>query len=349
MSTLVEFMIVAGADNRPPMLDKTMYDSWESHMDLFIEVDEHGNSRVKKYEKLSATKKLQADCDLRATNLVFQGLPPNVYSLVNHYRVAKYIWDRVKLLIQGTSLTKQEHECKLYDEFNKFTHIKGETIHQYYLSKFVTVVKLAKYLHTTNYDQLHANLQQHEIHTNEIRLNHEDIRNLLLWLLTIILIHLTLTIKHHAMFLVNQLPSTGPPQSYLPSPVVQQPHVEVHQPALNIFVPTFQQGDDLIECINKAMALLTAGRQVQNYDGNGTQGNAISIVRNNAAGQGKTTIPQNAAFQTEDLDPYNFDCDDVSSAKVVLMANLSSCNLDVLSEIPCTEYYQPELINDHVQ
>ncbi|GJY85479.1 hypothetical protein Tco_0499505 [Tanacetum coccineum] len=67
-----------------------------------------GNSRVKKYEELSAIEKLQADCDLRAANLVLQGFPPDVYSLINHHRVAKDIWDIVKLLIQGTSLTKQE-------------------------------------------------------------------------------------------------------------------------------------------------------------------------------------------------------------------------------------------------
>ncbi|GJY12599.1 hypothetical protein Tco_0381908 [Tanacetum coccineum] len=55
------------------------------------------------------------------------GLPPNVYSLVNHHKVSKDIWDRVKLLIQGTSLSKQERECKLYDEFDKF--FMGRVIH----------------------------------------------------------------------------------------------------------------------------------------------------------------------------------------------------------------------------
>ncbi|GJS45548.1 retrovirus-related pol polyprotein from transposon TNT 1-94 [Tanacetum coccineum] len=44
------------------------------------------------------------------------------------------------------------------------------------------------------------------------------------------------------------------------------------------------------------------------------------------------TIPQNVAFQTKDLDAYDSDCDDLSSAKAVLMANLSSCDSDVLSE-----------------
>ncbi|GJR33847.1 hypothetical protein Tco_1209531 [Tanacetum coccineum] len=43
-------------------------------------------------------------------------------------------------------------------------------------------------------------------------------------------------------------------------------------------------------------------------------------------------IPQNSAFQTKDLDAYDSDCNDISSAKAVLMANLLSCNSDVLSE-----------------
>ncbi|GKD73678.1 hypothetical protein Tco_1331960, partial [Tanacetum coccineum] len=55
----------------------------------------------KKYEELSVTEKLQADCDLN-TNIVLQVLPPDVYAIVNHHKVAKEIWDRVKLLMQGT-------------------------------------------------------------------------------------------------------------------------------------------------------------------------------------------------------------------------------------------------------
>ncbi|GJR71562.1 hypothetical protein Tco_0083927 [Tanacetum coccineum] len=85
------------------------------------------------------------------------------------------------------------------------------------------------------------------------------------------------------------------------------------------------------------------GRQVQNNACNGAQGNAAGMVRNNA-GHGK-----NAAFQFEDLDAYDLDCKDISSAKAVLMANLSSCNSDVVSEVPYTKHYQPKLINDHVQ
>nr|GEY46499.1 hypothetical protein [Tanacetum cinerariifolium] len=43
-------------------------------------------------------------------------------------------------------------------------------------------------------------------------------------------------------------------------------------------------------------------------------------------------IPTPTSFQTDDFDAFNSDCDDVPSAKAVLMANLSSFNSDVLSE-----------------
>ncbi|GJR24936.1 hypothetical protein Tco_0973463 [Tanacetum coccineum] len=65
---------------------------------------ENGTVRPKTYEELSNKEKLQADCDLKTTNIVLQGLPPDVYALINHHKFAKDIWDRVKLLMQGTSL-----------------------------------------------------------------------------------------------------------------------------------------------------------------------------------------------------------------------------------------------------
>ncbi|GJX69792.1 putative ribonuclease H-like domain-containing protein [Tanacetum coccineum] len=62
----------------------------------------------------------------------------------------------------------------------------------------------------------------------------------------------------------------------------------------------------------------------------------------------QTTIPNNVAFQTEDLDAYDSDCDDVSSAKAVLMANLSSCRSDVLSEVPHSDSYHNDMDNQSV-
>ncbi|GJW44063.1 hypothetical protein Tco_0072862 [Tanacetum coccineum] len=212
-NTLTEYLILSGADNRPPKLDKDLYDSWKSQMELYMQNREHGRMilksvengpliwptvkengviRTKKYVELSAAEKIQADCDMKATNIILPSLLL-ISILWNHHRVSKDLLERVQLLMQGTSLTKQERECKLYDAFDKFTHIKGESLHTYYLrftqlindmniykmkmeqfqvntkflnslppewSKFMTDVKLVNDLKTSNFDELHAYLEQ---------------------------------------------------------------------------------------------------------------------------------------------------------------------------------------------
>ncbi|GKG46251.1 hypothetical protein Tco_0501097, partial [Tanacetum coccineum] len=55
-------------------------------------------------------------------------------------------------------------------------------------------------------------------------------------------------------------------------------------------------------------------------------------VADDHATQTQITITYNDAFQTDNLDAYDSYCDDISSAKAVLMANLSSYDLDVLAE-----------------
>ncbi|GJY76989.1 hypothetical protein Tco_0482105 [Tanacetum coccineum] len=54
-------------------------------------------------------------------------------TLVNHHKIATDIWNRVKEVMEGTTLTKKERESKLYEEFDRFTPDKGESIHSYYL------------------------------------------------------------------------------------------------------------------------------------------------------------------------------------------------------------------------
>ncbi|GKF72181.1 hypothetical protein Tco_0208295, partial [Tanacetum coccineum] len=52
------------------------------------------------------------------------------------------------------------------------------------------------------------------------------------------------------------------------------------------------------------------------------------------ASQAHTVIPHNAAFQTEDLNTYDSDCDELSTAQAVLMANISNYGSDVVLEVP---------------
>ncbi|GJT78892.1 hypothetical protein Tco_1045617 [Tanacetum coccineum] len=92
--------------------------------------EENGTTRTKKYEELSVAEKLQADCDLKATNIVLQGLPPDVYAIVN--------------LMQDTKLSLQEKECKLYDEFDKFSFVKGlmKTLYHYYRRDLYSLIAI---------------------------------------------------------------------------------------------------------------------------------------------------------------------------------------------------------------
>nr|GEU75358.1 retrovirus-related Pol polyprotein from transposon TNT 1-94 [Tanacetum cinerariifolium] len=78
---------------------KDMYDSWKSRMELYMlnrphgkmilesveqgpliwpSVEVEGVTRLKKYFELFAAKAIQADCDVKATNIILQGLPPEV-------------------------------------------------------------------------------------------------------------------------------------------------------------------------------------------------------------------------------------------------------------------------------
>ncbi|GJV38309.1 hypothetical protein Tco_1410786 [Tanacetum coccineum] len=151
-NTLAEYMILSGADNRPPMLDKDLYYSWKSRMELYMQNKEHERMILESVEN---------------------GLPADIYSLVNQHRVAKDLWKRVQLLMQGTSLTKKERECKLYDAFNKFTHIKGELLHKYNLRFTQLINDMNIYNMKMEQFQLHAYLEQHKLHANEVRLLRE--------------------------------------------------------------------------------------------------------------------------------------------------------------------------------
>ncbi|GJZ26283.1 retrovirus-related pol polyprotein from transposon TNT 1-94 [Tanacetum coccineum] len=103
MATLADKAILSGADNRPPMLEKEMYDSWKSIMELYMlnrqhgrmilesvendpliwpSIEENGVTRPKRYSELSPTEAIQADCDINATNIILQGLPLDVYALI---------------------------------------------------------------------------------------------------------------------------------------------------------------------------------------------------------------------------------------------------------------------------
>ncbi|GJW90502.1 hypothetical protein Tco_0168055 [Tanacetum coccineum] len=357
-------------------------------------IEENGVTRTKKYVELSAAKKIQVDYDMKATNIILQGLPANIYSL--------------------------KRECKLYDAFDKFTHIKEELLHKYCLrftqtindiniykmkmeqfqvntkflnslprewSKFMTDVKLVKDLHTTNFDQLHAYLEQHELYSNESSYNNPHLQQQFppsQYGSIHPTQHYSSTYPSQPQFNHSSVPPSYPYQSQMNHQTSFVPQIDYQSPQgstqpmtesplvhLGLAVLVFSLRDDPIACLNKAMDFLTVVAFSR-----GDKGKVILVLvirvmllvlgGNNVSGQTRvvkcyncqgswtnldeeqlaflidagvpngqtvqTIIPNNAAFQTEDLDSYDSDCDDVSNAKSVLMANISNYGYDIISE-----------------
>nr|GEZ12403.1 retrovirus-related Pol polyprotein from transposon TNT 1-94 [Tanacetum cinerariifolium] len=89
---------------------RMIFESVENGPLIWPSIEENGVIRPKKYFELSATEVIQVDCDVKATNIILQGLSPEIYALVSNHKVAKELWKRIQLLMQGTSLTKQKME-----------------------------------------------------------------------------------------------------------------------------------------------------------------------------------------------------------------------------------------------
>ncbi|GKA43363.1 hypothetical protein Tco_0736087 [Tanacetum coccineum] len=382
MTTLADKAILSGADNRPPMLKKDMYDSWKSIMELYMMNRQHGRmilksiengpliwptieenevTRPKKYSELSAMEAIQADCDVKATNIILQGLPPE--------------W-----------------------------------------SKFMIDVKLVRDLHTTNIDQLYAYLGQHEFHANEVRLLHGINSDPLALSPQYGSLYqsqqysnnqsstpLSITYPsndyqssvHHNVY---SPPSSVSQLEYAPTVNQQQQQPEFPQLDLGLNVPVFKQGDDPIDAINHMMSFLsvvvtsrfpTTNNQLRNSSnprqqatindgreqvetilgnkgllfvttakGKDTSNGQILHVEElafladprTAEGQAtQTVITHNAAYQANDLDAYDSNCDKLNTAKVSLMENLSHYGSDALVEVHNPDNMDNNMINQGVQ
>ncbi|GJX83981.1 hypothetical protein Tco_0333462 [Tanacetum coccineum] len=126
--------------------------------------------------------------------------------------------------------------------------------------------------------------------------------------------------------------------AYQSPQVTTQPMTESPLMDSSFAVLVFSPGDDLIACLHKAMAFLTAVASSR-FPSTNNQLRTSSNLRNQA------TIQDG---KTEDLDTYDFDCDDISNAQAVLIANISNYGSDVISEVSHSETNLNDMENQSV-
>ncbi|GJZ38735.1 retrovirus-related pol polyprotein from transposon TNT 1-94 [Tanacetum coccineum] len=413
MTTLADKTILSGADNRLHMLEKDMYDSWKSRMELYMMNRQHGRmilefienspliwsmieenrvTRPKKYSELSATEAIQADYDVKATNIILQGLPPRSMHLL--------------AIIESPTLGKNltSYASNFIDETGKRSPQYGSLYQSQQYSNNQSSTPLSITYPSNDY--------QSSVHHN-----------------------------------VYSPPSSIPQIEYAPT-VNQQQQPEFSQLDLGLTVLVFKQGDDPIDAINHMMSFLSAvvtshypttNNQLRNSsnprqqatinDGRVTlqpvQGRKISfamgtsrtytpgasgsnsgkqrtVICYNCKGEGhmskqctkpkrkrddswfkdkvllvqaqangqilheeelafladpgtaegqatQIVITHNVAYQVDDLDAYNSDCDELNTAKVALMANLSHYGSDTLAEVHNPDNVDNNMINQGVQ
>ncbi|GKA27780.1 retrovirus-related pol polyprotein from transposon TNT 1-94 [Tanacetum coccineum] len=414
MTTLADKSLLSGGDNKPPMLEKHLYDSWKSIMELYMMNRPHGRmilasvekgplvwptitvdgvTRPKEYTELTPAETIPADCDIKAINIILQGLPTEIYAL-------------------------QERECKLYDEFDKFTYKKGESLHEYYLrftlllndmniykmpleqfqvntkflntlpvewSKFVTDVKLVKDLHTTNVDQIHAHLEQREQHANEVRLMHERNSNPLALVASHQMTQSPYQSRQHSYQNSQHQQFVSPYQSSQQQATINDGRVTV-QPVqgrqisyvvgtIRTFTPGASGSNSgkqrIVTCYNckgEGHMSKQCTKPRRKWDDSWFK-DKVLLVQAQASGQilhkeelafladlgilkgqaTQTVITHNVAYQANDLDAYDSDCDELNTTKVALMANLSHYGADALAEVHNHDNVNNNMINQVVQ
>nr|GEV00549.1 hypothetical protein [Tanacetum cinerariifolium] len=299
MITLAEHIIVAGAENHPLILEKSMYDSWASLICLFNKGKKHGmmmldsidngplvyptveenrQTRPKKCSELTEVQQLQDDCDVQATNIILHG-------------------------------------SSMYPPPQKFTPVYAASIHH-------------QYHHTPVNPQQHSVSPQPFISPSVTQHSQADFPQLnsVLAIPTFQQGEDPIELINKEMAFLSNVESRFPPSKN---------QLRTSSNPRNQGIATTSRENHaagrprVVKCYNCQREGHMA-RQCQILDEE--QLAFLADPGISEAPVAQQTILQNSAFQTKDLDVYDSNCDDLSSIKVALMTNLSSCDLDVLSE-----------------
>ncbi|GJT00919.1 hypothetical protein Tco_0822088 [Tanacetum coccineum] len=160
MTSLADKSLLSGGDNKPPMLEKHLYDSWKSRMELYMmnrphgrmilasvekgplvwpSITEDGVTRLKEYVELTPAEAIQADCDIKAINIILQGLPTEIYALAGICSTTYH---------QATTRGFQPDSSLVVPSFFRMGMIPIDAINT--MMSFLTAVVQISGIHTSN-------------------------------------------------------------------------------------------------------------------------------------------------------------------------------------------------------
>nr|GEU53353.1 hypothetical protein [Tanacetum cinerariifolium] len=368
MTSLADKAILSGADNRPPMLEKDMYDSWKSRMELYMlnrqhgrmilesvehgpllwsTIEEDGVTRLKKYSKLPAAEAIQADCDVKATNIILQGLPPKVYALVSTHKVTKELWERIQMLMQGS--LSQAISYPMNDIPSTVNH------NAYMASSSAPQIDYALIVHhPSEFSSPETGLVVLVFQKGDDPI---DAINHMMYFLTAVV-----TSRYTATN--NQFRTSSNPhqQATINNRRVTIQPIQGRQNSMSAGLSRpFASGSGgasgkqrVIVCYNckgeghmsKQCTKTKRKRDAEWFkdkvllvqaqvNGQVLQEEELEFLADPGMAESSSNqnvVTTNAAYQADDLDAYDFDCDELNSAKIALTANLSHYGSDNLAE-----------------
>nr|GEZ30418.1 hypothetical protein [Tanacetum cinerariifolium] len=117
MTSLADKAILSRADNRPPMIEKDMYDSWKSRMEMYVlnrqhgrmilesvesgpllwqTIEDNGVTRLKKYSELSTTEAFKLTVTSRLQTSFFKDFPQRSMHWLALVKLLKNYWKEFK-------------------------------------------------------------------------------------------------------------------------------------------------------------------------------------------------------------------------------------------------------------
>ncbi|GKE16809.1 hypothetical protein Tco_1424386, partial [Tanacetum coccineum] len=293
---------------------------------IWATIKENGVTRPNKYSELSATKAIQADCDVKATNIILQGLPPEVYALVSNHRIAKELWERIQLLMQETSLTKQERDLN---------------IHHNVYSPSSSIPEL-EYAPSVNQQpgvpQPDSGLIVPVFKKGDDPI---DSINHMMSLLSAVVTSCYPTTNNQLRNLSNPRKQATISDGKVTLQPVQWRQISFAMGTSRTYTPGARGSNS-----GKRRTVISQENSQILHEEELAFLADPGIIEGQAT---QTVITHNAAYQADDLDAYDSDCDELNTAEVALMVNLSHYGSDALTEVNNHYNVDNNLMNQVVQ